>query len=190
MRPHINKSTSIRKLTKQKSTSKSTQTIIGANNHIFSKIQTRFPSVSSHRSLSILKPRENLLRKDSKSVEPPDYSCSKTRSPEPFSPDQNSICTSALDLDYQRLEYLVNKNNSARKNLLTVQQQIINLNAKHKMRDKFHLIQETDENINHNDIKKPNLTMKIDLAFQYKSSVLSTRQRLKLPPIDKDITNM
>lgn len=193
MKSHIPNISFTHKPKQSKPNSKSQQSIQTKKENLCSKVPQHFPSVISNRSLSVLKPREKYSRLDSRSVEPPDYSYAKTRSPEPFSPlhsiNQNSSINA--DIDYQRLEYLVNKNNSARKNLLSVQQQIINLNTNQKLRHKKQILPEIDENINYEDINKPNLTSKLDLKIQYirsKRNILSSRLLFKLPPLEKEIS--
>mmetsp|Transcript_19897 Transcript_19897/g.19916 ORF Transcript_19897/g.19916 Transcript_19897/m.19916 type:complete len:154 (-) Transcript_19897:3-464(-) len=105
----------------------------------------------SLRSISVLKPREEQLslRNETKSVEPPKLPSINSRSPEPFTPKHNKTLfstASSFDSDFQKLELLVNRNNSARHNLLTVQQQIMELGVKQIMKEKFQSIEEDPEN--------------------------------------------
>lgn len=167
--------------------------IIKPDSHLdvsISKLKaSQIPTDPSLRSLSVLKNREEMIhmRNESRSVEPPWLPTIKSRSPEPFSPRQNKTLfstASSFDSDIQKLEILVNRNNSARNNLLTVQQQIMELGIKQIMNQKFQSIDEKLENCII-DEEEPNFLQnpKRIRFVSNKKDLFQVKRTVKLPPI-------
>lgn len=144
------------------------------------------PNDSFQRSKSVFKGKEDNTRYEVKSVEPITLPPIQEKYLEIYSKksDNNFLGFSpTFDEDFQRLESLVNKNHSARSNLLTVQQRIMDLGVKNLIKSKKYT---NFENISFEDIdsslRERAITNILKTINEERSSSPS-KHVLKFPPL-------
>ncbi|CAG9310430.1 unnamed protein product [Blepharisma stoltei] len=153
------------------------------------KRQMTFPlQTPASRSFSVLKKREdlNFVKNETKSIEPQKLPKISSRSPEPFSPKQIqiSLSTDSFESDFQKLELLTSKNDFARHNLLSIQQQIMELGVTQIIKERFPGIKEDqsylkiEENIPHSIYDNKGIHF-----ISPKKELFPVRRAFKLPPI-------
>ncbi|CAG9324643.1 unnamed protein product [Blepharisma stoltei] len=150
------------------------------------------PNDSFQRSHSVFKGRDDMqaIRFETKSVEPLILPPIREKSLEPISKKADNSLLSAsptYDEGFQRLEFLVNRNHSARNNLLSVQQRIMDLGVSNLIKSKkFQSTHQGIENLSFEEIDeslKERGLSNILKTISEEKDIFPSKYGLKLPPL-------